>query len=49
MPSIDKFISGKSAPGSTTMDAVIFGDKEYPLYVDDLEKRFNFKYTNYDQ
>jgi hypothetical protein len=49
LPSIDKFISGKSAPGSTTMDAVMFNDKEYPVYIDDLQKRFNFKYTNYDQ
>ena len=49
LPSNDKFISGISAPGSTTMDAVMFGNRERPLYVDDLEKRFMFKFTNYEQ
>tara|TARA_B100001059_G_scaffold210833_1_gene224762 strand:+ start:2408 stop:2827 length:420 start_codon:yes stop_codon:yes gene_type:complete len=41
IPSQDKFISGVSAPGSTTMVIGTSDNKETPVYIHNLDKRFN--------
>ena len=46
IPSQDKFISGASAPGSTTMVLGSPDKKEKPLFVDNLDRRFNFEFSN---
>lgn len=49
IPSNDKFITGVSAPGSTTMDIYLDFNKEHPLFVDNVEERFDFRFTDYEQ
>ena len=46
IPSQDKFISGASAPGSTTMVLGSPDKKEKPLFVDNLDRRYNFEFSN---
>ena len=46
VPSQDKFITGASAPGSTTMVLGSPDKKEKPLFVDNLDRRFNFEFSN---
>ena len=46
LPSQDKFITGASAPGSTTMVIGSQDKKEKPLFVDNLDRRFNFEFSN---
>ena len=48
IPSDDKFISGTSAPGSTTMVMGIPDSKENPLFMDNIETRFDFRYAGYN-
>lgn len=49
VPSQDKFITGASAPGSTTMVIGSLDKKEKPLFVNNIEKRFDFRFTDYEQ
>ena len=46
LPSQDKFITGASAPGSTTMVIGSSDKKDKPLFVDNLDRRFNFEFGN---
>jgi len=41
VPSIDKFITGISAPGSTTMVIGTTEEKENPVYMYNLDRRLN--------
>ena len=46
LPSQDKFITGASSPGSTTMVIGSPDKKDKPVFVDKLDRRFNFEFSN---